>query len=49
VTVFELGDLVTLATPVGNDRNGVRGAWYCTVGELRAAETLSGLAQRARI
>ncbi|MEF8790838.1 MAG: hypothetical protein V5A61_11995 [Haloarculaceae archaeon] len=48
VTVFELGDLVPLVAPVGNDRSGVRGAWYCTVGDLRAAETLSGLAQRAR-
>jgi len=48
VTVFELGEPVPLATPVENDRNGVRGAWYCTVGDLRAAETLSGLADRAR-
>ena len=44
VVVFELGDLVPLESPVGNDRNGVRGAWYCTVADLRSASTLSGLA-----
>ena len=48
VTVFELGDLVPLDAPVENDLNGVRGAWYCTVGDLRAAGTLSELADRAR-
>ena len=47
VVVFELGELVPLDAPVRNDRNGVRGAWYCTVGDLRAAETLSALAIRA--
>lgn len=46
VVVFELGDLVALADPVGNDRSGVRGAWYCTLGELRAAELLSDLSGR---
>ena len=48
VVVFELGELVPLATPVANDRNGVRGAWYCGVGDLRAASTLSALSQRSR-
>jgi hypothetical protein len=48
VVVFELGDLLPLATPVENDVTGVRGAWYCTVADLRAAGTLSELADRAR-
>jgi len=48
VVVFELADLVALDRPVENDRNGVRGAWYCTVGDLRAATALSELAARAR-
>jgi len=47
-TVFELGDLVPLEAPVRNDLNGVRGAWYCTVDDLRAAGTLSDLADRSR-
>lgn len=47
VVVFELGELVPLAEPIANDRNGVRGAWYCTVDDLRAAGTLSELAGRA--
>jgi hypothetical protein len=47
VVVFELGDVVLLDAPVENDMNGVRGAWYCTVGDLRAADTLSALADRA--
>jgi hypothetical protein len=47
VVVFELGDLVPLDSPVDNDQTGVRGAWYCTVGDLRAADTLSALAARA--
>lgn len=46
VVVFELGELVRLAAPVRNDANGVRGAWYCTVEDLRAAGTVSGLADR---
>ncbi|MFB6297080.1 MAG: hypothetical protein ABEH56_01005 [Salinirussus sp.] len=45
--VFGLGDLVPLDAPVANDRTGVRGAWYSTIGDLRAAETLSTLAGRA--
>jgi len=48
VVVFELGDLVPLEGPIENDVNGVRGAWYCTVGALRAATTLSELADRAQ-
>jgi hypothetical protein len=48
VVVFEFDDLVPLESPVENDRNGVRGAWYCTVADLRAAGTLSALAARAR-
>lgn len=45
VVVFKLGALVPLAEPVANDRNGVRGAWYCTVTDLRAASTLSELSR----
>jgi hypothetical protein len=48
VTVFMFDDLVPLDTPVTNDRNGVRGAWYCTIAALRSASTLSALADRAR-
>ena len=47
VVVFELGAVVPLAEPVDNDDTGVRGAWYCTIGDLRAAETVSALADRA--
>jgi hypothetical protein len=47
VTVFELGDLVPLDAPVDNDGTGVRGAWYCSIADLRAAATLSALAERA--
>ncbi len=47
VVVFELGELVPLETPVENDRTGVRGAWYCTVADLRAADRLSELAERS--
>jgi hypothetical protein len=47
VVVFELDELVPLDSPVANDANGVRGAWYCTVADLRAAGTLSALADRA--
>ena len=46
VVVFELGDLVELETPVENDQNGVRGAWYCRLAALEATETLSALAAR---
>jgi len=47
VVVFELGELVPLERPIDNDRTGVRGAWYCSVDDLRAAGTLSELADRA--
>jgi len=47
VVVFEFDELVPLARPVENDRNGVRGAWYCAVADLREAETLSALRDRA--
>ncbi|SFR34304.1 MULTISPECIES: hypothetical protein [Halorubrum] len=47
VIVFAFDDLVPLERPVENDLNGVRGAWYCTVADLRAAETLSGLRDRS--
>jgi hypothetical protein len=43
VVVFGLDDLVELDEPVENDRSGVRGAWYCTLGELRSARRLSDL------
>jgi hypothetical protein len=47
VVVFEVADLVPLDVPVQNDRTGVRGAWYCTLDDLRASGTLSALAERA--
>ena len=47
VVVFELGPVVPLDQPVENDDTGVRGAWYCTIDDLRAAETVSALADRA--
>jgi hypothetical protein len=47
VVVFKLGELVPLESPVENDRNGVRGAWYCSVADLRAAATISELAADA--
>ena len=47
VVVFEFADLVPLDRPIENDLNGVRGAWYCSVADLRAAETLSGLRDRS--
>jgi hypothetical protein len=46
VVVFALGRLHALADPVANDRSGVRGAWYCTVGDLRESATLSDLSAR---
>jgi hypothetical protein len=49
VLVFEFDDLVPLDTPVQNDQNGVRGAWYCTVADLREAGTLSELADRSEV
>ncbi len=48
VVVFELGNLVALDTPIENDRNGIRGAWYCTVDALRTARTVSELAEQTR-
>ncbi|WP_193309721.1 hypothetical protein [Halorubrum halophilum] len=47
VVVFEFATLVPLDRPVENDLHGVRGAWYCTVADLREAATLSGLRDRA--
>lgn len=47
VVAFEFDDLVPLDRPVENDLNGVRGAWYCTVADLRAAGTLSALRDRS--
>jgi len=47
VVVFEFGEVVPLDAPVENDGTGLRGAWYCTVAELRDAGTLSELADRA--
>lgn len=47
VVVFELGELIPLESPVENSATGVRGAWYCTVADLRAAATTDALADRA--
>jgi len=47
VVVFEFDELVPLDAPVENDTNGVRGAWYCTLADLRAAATLTELAETA--
>jgi len=43
IVVFELGDLIGLETPVENDQTGLRGAWYCTIEDLRGASSLSEL------
>jgi len=43
VVVFELGALERLANPIENDMGGLRGAWYCTVGDLDDARVLSDL------
>ena len=48
VVVFALAELVPLDSPVENDANGVRGAWYCDIDDLRAAATTSALAERAQ-
>jgi hypothetical protein len=48
VVVFLFGELVPLDAPVENDGNGVRGAWYCTIDDLRTAGTTSALADRSR-
>ena len=47
VVVFTFDSLVPLDEPVENDVNGVRGAWYCSVDDLRAVPTLSALSKRA--
>lgn len=46
VVVFHLGELVALDVPVANDASGLRGAWYCSLSDLRAATTLSELSDR---
>lgn len=43
VVVFELGELIPINNPVKNDINGVRGAWYCTINDIRDSATLSEL------
>jgi len=48
VVVFGFDEIVPLDSPVENTGNGVRGAWYCTVEDLRAAATTSALAERAQ-
>jgi hypothetical protein len=48
VVVFEVGELIPLDDPVANDRNGVRGAWYCTVADLRDAATVSDLSRASQ-
>ncbi|WP_336327864.1 hypothetical protein [Halovenus sp. HT40] len=48
VVVFEFGELVPLDAPVENDQTGLRGAWYCTIEELRESATLSELSDRAQ-
>ncbi|RLM59248.1 hypothetical protein DVK02_00395 [Halobellus sp. Atlit-31R] len=47
VVVFGFDELVPLDHPVQNDDHGVRGALYCTVDDLRAADTVSALTRRA--
>jgi len=47
VVAFEFDRLVPLDSPVDNDGHGVRGAWYCTIEDLRNSGTLSALADRA--
>ena len=47
VVVFKFDELVPLDSPVENDGHGVRGAWYCSIADIRAADTLSDLAARA--
>ena len=47
VVVFAFEPLVPLDAPVENDGHGVRGAWYCTIDDLRGAGTLSALAERS--
>ena len=47
VVVFEFDDPVPLESPVESTGDAVRGAWYCSVSDLRTAGTLSALADRA--
>lgn len=44
VVVFEFDELVPFESPIENDMGGVRGAWYCTLGALEQATTLSEIA-----
>lgn len=48
VVVFEFDELVPLDSPVPNDQNGVRGAWYCSIEDLRTAATVSVLGDIAQ-
>lgn len=43
VVVLLFDDVVPLDSPVQNDTNGVRGAVYCTVSDLRSVSTVSEL------
>jgi len=49
VIVLEFDDLVPLEEPVTDDpgSNGVRGAWYCEIDDLRDSATVSELADAA--
>lgn len=47
VLVSGFGDPAPLDAPVENDDDGVRGAWYCTIGDLRESGTLSAPEERA--
>ena len=47
VIVFIWDELVPLESPVENDGHGVRGAWYCSLRDIREAATLSALFARA--
>jgi hypothetical protein len=44
--VFQIGTLLALETPVAGDGSGVRGAWYCTLSDIRAAGSLAALSAR---
>lgn len=43
VVVLLFDDLVPLEDPVRNDENGIRGALYCTISDLRSVPTVSDL------
>ncbi|WP_048075276.1 hypothetical protein [Haloquadratum walsbyi] len=47
VIVFTWDELVPLESPVENDGHGVRGAWYCSLHDVREAPTLSALSDRS--